>query len=123
MHMHIDADAFCQSPRGAHAEIRHLGPHTGQGHQALRGVGDVACPYIAEDERCGFDVARLGVVETDGPDQLVECFRRYGEDGLEREARGWELGLEAAHGDGGDGVFGLRGEHEGNEGLESLVLL
>lgn len=78
---------------------------------------------IAQDERGGFDVARLGVVEADGPDQLVEGVRRHGQDGGEREAGGWEGGLQAAHGGRGDGVFGLGGEHQGDEGLEALVLL
>ena len=77
---------------------------------------------VAQHERRGFDVAGFVVVEADGVDEGVERGGRHGEDVFEREAGRGEFGVEAAHGEGGGGVFGLGGEHEGDEGLESLVL-
>ena len=42
---------------------------------------------------------------------------------MECEAWGGEFGLETAHGEGVGCVFGLGGEHQGDEGLEAFVLL
>lgn len=58
-------------------------------------------------------------MEADGLDELVEVRRGEVADGLHGEAA-VEGGLEGAHNNGGDGVFGLRGEHERDEGVEAL---
>ena len=56
-------------------------------------------------------------------DEGVEGGGVDGEDAFEGEAVGGrEGGLQAGHGEGGGGVAGLGGEHEGDEGLETLVL-
>lgn len=120
--VHIDADAFGAAPRGAHAQVRHLGPHARKADESFDGIGDIALEAVAQDQRRGFDVLGLVVVEADEVDQFVEARGVDVEDVLEGEARGREVGLEAAHGDGVGGVFGLRGEHERDEGLEALVL-
>lgn len=55
-------------------------------------------------------------------DESVEEGGGDGKDVFECEAGRGKLGLEAVHGEGGGGVFGLGGEHEGDEGLEAFVL-
>ena len=75
-----------------------------------------------EDLGRGFDVAGLVVMEADGVDEVVEGCGVDGADVGEGEAGGGEFGLQAAHGHGVGGVFGLGREHEGDEGLEALVL-
>lgn len=121
MHMHVDANPLRAAPGRARAQERHLGPHARQGAQARRRGGDVAAVVRGEEVRGGEDVRRFDVVEADGADERRECGGGRGEDGGEGQAAG-EGALQGAHRGGGDGVAGLRGEHEGEEGLEALVL-
>ena len=122
MDVHINAYPFCPAPRGAQAEICHFGPHARQRHESVDGVGYVATVIVTEDERGGFDIFRLVVVEADGVDEVVERDGVDGEDVVEGKAWGGELGLQTAHGEGVGGVFSLGGEHEGDEGLKAFVL-
>lgn len=121
MHVHVDANALRAAPGGARAQERHLRPHARQGAQARGRGGDVAAVVRGEEVRGGEDMRRFDVVEADGADERRERLWRSGEDGGEGEAAG-EGALQGVHRGGGDGVAGLRGEHEGEEGLEALVL-
>ena len=121
MHMHIDTDTLRASPRSAHAQVGHLGPDTRQAHEPVDGIGDVAREAVAQEERRGFDVAGLVVVEADGVDEVVEACGLDGQDAGKREAARERM-LEGVDRGGGGGVFRLRGEHERDEGLEALVL-
>ena len=78
--------------------------------------------FLLQDEHGSFYVFCLVVVEADGVDEVVEGGGGNGDDVFEGETWWWEFGLQAAHGEGGGGVFGLGGEHEGDEGLEAFVL-
>jgi hypothetical protein len=121
MHVHVDANPLRAAPGGARAQERHLRPHARQGAQARGRGGDVAAVVRGEEVRGREDVRRFDVVEADGADERRERLWRSGEDGGEGQAAG-EGALQGVHRGGGDGVAGLRGEHEGEEGLEALVL-
>lgn len=112
MHMHIHPDALIATPRGAHAQIGHLGPHAWQRDEPCDGIRDVGSELRCQDGGGGFDVSRFVVVEADGVDEGVEGGGVDGEDAFEGEAVGGrEGGLQAGHGEGGGGVAGLGGEH------------
>lgn len=86
VHVHIDADALVAAPRRAHAQIRHLGPDAGEGHQPGDGVGDVGGELVAQDQRGRLDVFGFEVVEADFVDVGVQRRGVDGEDGFEAEA-------------------------------------
>ena len=107
--MDVNPYAFGPTPRGAQAQVGHFGPHARQRHESVDGVGYVARVVVAEDGRGRLDVSGLVVVEADDVDELVERDGVHRKDVFEREARGRELRLQAAHGDGVGGVLGLGG--------------
>lgn len=73
------------------------------------------------------NVLGLVIVKPDDADELVELGWFDGEDVLEGQSRAgpWrvrrQLVVQAAHGGGVDGVFGLAGQHQGDEDVETLV--
>ena len=87
VHVHVDADALVDAPRCRQAEIPHLGPHAGKGHEAFNRVRDVGVVLLLENGRRLLDILRLVVVEADLPDQMVEVCGIAVDHVLDREHR------------------------------------
>ena len=127
VHVHVDADALGAAPGSAHAQVRHFGADAWQRHQTDGCVGDVAGPAIAQCHGGRLDVTRLGVMETDGPYQLVQPRRVDGQNVLQVESgrRGGlvrrQFRLQPRDCRRRGRVFGLRREHQRHERLEPLV--
>jgi len=76
MHMDIHTYTFVLAPGGTHAKICHLRPNAWKFHKFLSGGRDVRVVLITQDSCRLLNLFRLVVVETDGPNKLVQPLRR-----------------------------------------------
>lgn len=128
VNVHVHPNSFRHPPCCRHAEMRHFRTDAGKGHELRRRGRNVIVVLGVQDDGGSFDIAGLVIVEANGMDELIEGRRFRGKDVLERQP-GFcgglmrrQRGLEIMDGDGGGGVFSLRGKHERDQGLKSLIL-
>lgn len=120
MDVNIYANTFIPTPRGTHAQVRHLRSNSRQGRHASNGIWNITLELVQKHLRRRLQILRLVIMKPHLPDKPIQHLRLHFQDARNAQPA-LQLGLQRPHRRRSHGILCLTRQHQRHERLEPLV--